>query len=436
MNQVFVKSLANLTKMQTKAIELDKTLEKGSKTTKDKLNKSLDQFNRSAKTTLDTFKKIFSVIKSISFASMGVGALLGARGVIAQKQVAEAKTLGVTSQQRGALEFAGRASGFGGDFFKDILSSIRNSIVTEEGASSLAGLGIGINQARNMKPLELLETVLEKAKASNMPMQVLSGFISEITGLDWNTFQALDLGKFKKDFEEGMSYSNNSADSLKSIGEGLNRVMTSFTAFIDKTLEPLAPLMDKIFTNFAKGIQAIGNSPEFNKMLKGFGEWIGGISQNFDKSFTEALKEIPAMLGTMKEVFFGLISGLSQLISYIPFIGDETTNKLRRISDDFAKKAELSSIENEKRALMQDMPKLQNRQDIEKYAFDYIDKIGAKIYKSDTLSKEEKEAQMDKLATEIQNKVRLEININNGDESKQLIKNINLTPTLSQSLQR
>lgn len=426
MQEIFVKSLGNLTKMVAQSKELNKQMDRAEKTAQIKLEKSFERLKKLIEGIKKIFSSIFNIFKNITLGAMGTLAGFGLRGVVAQKQVAESRVLGVSSQERGALQFAGRASGFGEDFFKDILGSIKNAIVTEEGAGALSSLGIDINKARSMPSIELLNQVLERAKSSQVPVQVLSGFINQLTGLDWNTFKALDLSKFKTDFQEGMELSSNSADKLKGIGESLNKLTTGFSNLMDKTLAQFAPMIESIFGNISNGLKKIGESKVFNDMLKDIGDWAMSVSKGFDKSFENTLKEIPSIFDSLKITFYDLISGLSYLISYIPFIGDEATQKLRGISASFDKKSDLATIESEKKKALGAMPTISNKEDLASANRAYWDRIMPTITKSESLSKEEKDKAIEKAQSDFLKTLEIKIDVNNGGDVQRLTKSINL----------
>lgn len=426
MQEIFVKSLGNLTKMVAQTREMDKNLNKVGKTASLKLEKSFERIRKTIEGIKKVFSSLFGLFKTLSLGAIGTLAGFGFRGVQAQKQVAESRVLGVTSKERGALQYAGRASGFGEDFFKDILSNIKNAIVTEEGAGALSSLGIDINKARNMPSLELLENVLNRAKESKVPVQVLSGFVSQLTGLDWNTFKAVDLGKYKSDLQEGLTLSSNSADKLKGIGESINKLSTSLGTLIDKTLASFSPMIETIFNNLGDGIRRIGNSKVFTNMLKDIGDWALSISKGFDKSLENTIKELPSIFNSLKVTFFDLISGLSYLISYIPFIGDKATQKLRDISSSFEKKSQLATIEGEKQKALASLPKITSREEFESARSQYIDRIAPTIQKSTALSQSEKDKEALKAGQDFAKKVELQIMINNGGDVQRLTKSINL----------
>lgn len=432
MRAIFTKSLSEVTDILNKTQGVNKALEKGSKIATNGMQKSFEKMRVVMDRILKSIKSVFNVMKNMALTSMISLGGLGFRGIQAQKQTAESRVLGITNQQRGALQFAGRASGFGEDFFKDILGSIKNSLVTEEGAGAFGALGMNVNEARGLSSMELLNKVLENAKKSKLPMQVLSKFITEITGLDWNTFQALDLGKFKKDFREGLSLSSNSADQLKGMGESLNRVITSFGTFIDKMLVPLTPLVENIFDNISESFKKLGESEVFNNALKDIANWVADVTKDLDKTFEQTIKDLPTIFANMKIVFFDVISGLSWLLSYLPGIGDKATKRLEDISASFKGKSERAEIELERdKALegLRDYFKGKNvsREALEKGKEVFLSEIKDKLAKTENFDLAESRRIMKESADLYDKKLTLEINVNGSDgEIQRLAKTINM----------
>lgn len=431
MRAIFTKSLSEVTDILNKTQGVNKALEKGSKIATNGMQKSFEKMRVVMDRILKSIKSVFNVMKNMVLTSMISLGGLGFRGIQAQKQTAESRVLGITNQQRGALQFAGRASGFGEDFFKDILGSIKNSLVTEEGAGAFGALGMNVNEARGLSSMELLNKVLENAKKSKLPMQVLSKFITEITGLDWNTFQALDLGKFKKDFKEGLSLSSNSADQLKGMGESLNRVITSFGTFIDKMLVPLTPLVESIFNNISESFKKLGESDVFNNALKDIGEWVMSITKDLDKTFESTIKDLPKIFANMKIVFFDLISGLSWILSYLP-LGGKSKKRLEDMSASFKGKSERAEIELERdKALegLRDYFKGKNvsREALEKGKEVFLSEIKDKLAKTENFDLAESRRIMKESADLYDKKLTLEINVNGSDgEAQRLVKTINM----------
>lgn len=318
------------------------------------LNKPMSNFEKTTKSVqrstqilTKSFEKLFSVVKNIGFASLGTslltGGALGIRGAQAQKSSVEARTLGVTTQERGALEYAGKQTMADSGFFKDILKNIREASVSEGGFDAFALLGLDALQIRKMPALDALNLVLESAKNFKGDPTILSNALNEIAGVDYQTFKALDVEKFKKFFQEGLTYTDNSAEKLKGVGEAVNRVTQNLQLMMDKVLSSMAPAFEKVLNNITKGLNAIAQNPTFKKMLDDISNWLLNMTKGFDDKVMDLIQSIPQVLRDMQIVFLNILSGLAEASTWI--LTGEADTKARKFAEATQKKADLLEAE-------------------------------------------------------------------------------------------
>lgn len=359
--KIFEQELKELDKIAKKLISVQDTLENGLNKPMSKFDKATKAVVRSSLTLQKTFSKIYSIVKNIGFASLGAGLLsggvLGVRGAYAQKSSVEAKTLGLDAQQKGALEYAGKQTMADSSFFKNILKSIRDASVNQESFDSFAMLGLDPLKMRKAPALEVLNEVLSSAKNFKGDMSLLGKALNELTGIDYNSFQAIDLKKFAQFYKEGLSYSDKSIDKLKSVGEAVNRVSANLQLMVDKVLASLSPAFSNVLNNISKGANAIAQNPAFKNMLNDFSKFLESASNGFDDKVMELIKSIPNTLRDMQIVFYNILSALANASTWI-LTGDADT-RARNFAEATQKKADLLEIAKYKQEALQS----QNKED-------------------------------------------------------------------------
>lgn len=290
--ELFEKSLQNLDKIYATLKASNKELNKMSKTAVPNLNKSFFNFEKTAQSTLKTFRQIWSVARQIGFQTMVAGGILGAKGIQAQKQSAEARILGLTTKERDALTLAGKRSDLGGDFFKNILSNIRDSISTMEGAGALTGgLGIDIREARKMNQIDLLVKVLARLKTSNLAQENIVQIAQELTGLTLSELKAIDLKQFKNDLKDSLKYTAGNTDQIKTIGVNFNKLLASIEKFTNLLVGAFVPDINKAIESITSWVQKLNDTLDFK-----------GIRQSVKEAGSATWDAISETFRTFKDV--------------------------------------------------------------------------------------------------------------------------------------
>lgn len=312
-NQVFSKQLEAIDQIIKKVSSLPKNIGNIGKTTQkalqpmNKFNRAMTLASKASDALRKNLAKVYSIAKMITFAGMGLLATAGARGIQAQKQTAEAKTLGVTNQQREALEYAGKQTGRGEGYFKDILSSIRNAMYDEESYDAFGALGLDPMKLRKLPALEVLQKVLEAGKNSKIGFEPLQKAMGELTGMNIADLQALDLNKFKSFLNEGLSIYDNSANKISKIGEGLTRLTANLGSFMDKVLAKLSPAITALFNGFSRGLSKLMKNKSFNAMLNRLGSAMEKLGKNIDRAMIDFFNSLPKMFKNIQLWIYGLM---------------------------------------------------------------------------------------------------------------------------------
>lgn len=302
-----------------------------------KLNPPIKKFEKTLKSALtplramaSIFDKIYSIVKGLGLGSLfGLGGI-GVRGIMALKASAESKRLGVQVQEKGALEYAGSQAGLGKDFFKGVLENIRQTSLTAEGLDLFGGIGLDALQISKMPALEALQATIQALQSTSLKTdaQTFERLLQGITGMGTYQFKAIDFSKFKSDFEEGLKYTDNSAEKIKTIGEGVNRLTANFQLLSDKILASLSPVISKVFTNIGVGLNAIATNKSFQELMEKIGNWATNISSKFDETLLKVVQDIPQLL---RDFQIALLSITSTLINIAEtFVFGKADDQLKR----------------------------------------------------------------------------------------------------------
>lgn len=302
-----------------------------------KLNPPIKKFEKTLKSALtplramaSIFDKIYSIVKGLGLGSLfGLGGI-GVRGIMALKASAESKRLGVQVQEKGALEYAGSQAGLGKDFFKGVLENIRQTALTPEGLDLFGGIGLDALQISKMPALEALQATIQALQSTSLKTdaQTFESLLQGITGMGTYQFKAIDFSKFKSDFEEGLKYTDNSAEKIKTIGEGVNRLTANFQLLSDKILASLSPVISKVFTNIGVGLNAIATNKSFQELMEKIGNWATNISSKFDETLLKVVQDIPQIL---RDFQIALLSITSTLINIAEtFVFGKADDQLKR----------------------------------------------------------------------------------------------------------
>lgn len=349
--EIFKKDLESLQKLVDNAKILQKQIKGINKPMKDFEKTSQKVVNFAEKTT-KAFDKLYGIIKRIGLTGLLSGGGLALRGAMAQKSSVEAKTLGITSQQKGALEYAGKQTMANEGFFKSILSSIKEATQSQSAYDVFGLIGLDKNVVKSKNSLEQLNMVLNAISSSSKQLESvdkLKEVLGELTGLSVSEFKALDLDKFQKTYKEGLGYFDNSNEKLKVIGESFNRVTANIQLLADKVMSALAPAFSRVLDNITKGLNAVAQNPAFQKMMDSLSKWLESLSKGFDEKITSAINSIPEILRDMQVVFLRLLSALAEASTWL--LTGESDTRARKFAESATKKADLLELERYKESL-------------------------------------------------------------------------------------
>lgn len=312
---IFKAQLGNLDKLLKKM----KTQEKEQK----KLNTQMGKFNtqiniakKSADKLLDTFKGIFSVVKSIGFSSLMIGGAMGVKGVLAQKEYAKATTLDLTTQQLKALKYAGGQSQTANrDFLVDLASTLKESLYTTDKAQNWASLGYDTEMLKQLGTIDLLKTfistVSERGLGDVGQNKNLQDILEGLSNISLGDLKNINPEEIWKNYERGMELTDNSGEKLKEVGKGVNTLITTFETFTDKIQASLAPAFKELLDSVSNGLAKLYNSKEFGAWLEKLSSLMSGFSANAVDYISNLTKSIPDLLRDMKILFLQIMSGLA-----------------------------------------------------------------------------------------------------------------------------
>ena len=238
---------------------------------------------------------------------------------MAQKSSVEAKTLGITSQEKGALEYAGKQTMANEGFFKSILSSIKEATQSQSAYDVFGLIGLDKNVVKSKNSLEQLNMVLNAISSSSKQLESvdkLKEVLGELTGLSVSEFKALDLDKFQKTYKEGLGYFDNSNEKLKVIGESFNRVTANIQLLADKVMSALAPAFSRVLDNVTKGLNAVAQNPAFQKMMDSLSKWLESLSKGFEDKIESIINLLPDIIRATQIPFYRIKASLSDLSTW------------------------------------------------------------------------------------------------------------------------
>lgn len=246
-NEIFSKSLQNLDKIlkDLKSINVEvKRLD----TPLAKTEKTFSKFEKTTERLSKNFQKLVRGAKTLSLLSIGASVFSGFKGLTQNQINAQSRALGVTSRERNALQFAGKQSGFGDDFFTGMLKNLREVITTQEGAGALTGgLGIDIYKAREMNQVELLKQVISGIQNSSLAQENLSPITQQLLGLSLNELKAIDFKAFVDDLNKAKDYTTESTPAMREMGKSFAKLQATLERILNSFLNDIAPYVQKIF---------------------------------------------------------------------------------------------------------------------------------------------------------------------------------------------
>lgn len=334
---IFKKQLNNLSKL----LEGMKTQQKQ----QNQLNNQMDKFNKSilraqasANKLLETFRSVFSVVKSIGFSSLMIGGAMGVKGVLAQKEYAKAQTLDLTTHQLKALKYAGGQSQTANrDFLVDLASTLKNSLYTTDKAQNWASLGYDTEMLKQLDTIDLLKTfistVSERGLGDSGQNKNLQDILEGLSNISLGDLKNINPEEIWKNYERGLQLTDNSGEKIKEIGKGVNTLITTFETFTDKIQASLAPAFKELLDSVSNGLAKLYNSKEFGAWLDKLSEVMSGMSANAVDYISNLTKSIPDLLRDMKIIFLQIMSGLATTAQVLTVGLNDNVNRFSKSID-------------------------------------------------------------------------------------------------------
>lgn len=334
---IFKKQLSNLSKL----LDGMKTQQKQ----QNQLNNQMDKFNKSILTAqasanklLETFRSVFSVVKSIGFSSMMLGGAMGVKGVLAQKEYAKAQTLDLSTHQLKALKYAGGQSQTANrDFLVDLASTLKNSLYTTDKAQNWASLGYDTEMLKQLDTIDLLKTfistVSERGLGDSGQNKNLQDILEGLSNISLGDLKNINPEEIWKNYEKGLEITDNSGEKLKEVGKGVNTLITTFETFTDKIQASLAPAFKDLLDSVSNGLAKLYNSKEFGAWLNRLSEVMSGMSANAVDYIANLTKSIPDLLRDMKIIFLQIMSGLATTAQVFTIGLNDNVNRFAKSVD-------------------------------------------------------------------------------------------------------
>lgn len=312
---IFKKQLNNLSKLLS-GMKNQQKQQNQLNNQMDKFNKSILRAKSSADKLLETFRGVFSVVKSIGFSSLMIGGAMGVKGVLAQKEYAKAQTLDLTTHQLKALKYAGGQSQTANrDFLVDLASTLKSSLYTTDKAQNWASLGYDTEMLKQLSTIDLLKTfistVSERGLGDSGQNKNLQDILEGLSNITLGDLKNINPEEIWKNYEKGLEITDNSGDKLKEVGKGVNTLITTFETFIDKIQASLAPAFKDLLDSISSGLAKLYNSNEFNAWLEKLSEVMSSMSASAVDYISNLTKSIPDLLRDMKILFLQIMSGLA-----------------------------------------------------------------------------------------------------------------------------
>ena len=397
-----------------------------------KLNLQMDKFNqgvikakKSADRLLDTFRQVFSVVKSIGFASLMTGGVMGVKGVLAQKDYAKAQTLDLSTHELKALKYAGGQSQTANrDFLVDLASSLKASLYTNDKAQNWASLGYDVEMLRQLDTIDLLKTFMSSVSerglgdaGQNKNLQDILEGLSDISLGDLKNIKPEEIWA---NYEKGLKLTDSSGDKLMSIGRSVNTIITTFDTFITKIQASLAPAFSDLLDSISGGLAKLYNSNDFKEFLEKISKIMKGLSSNATDYISNLTKSIPDLLRDMKIIFLQIMSGLGSVAQVFTLGMNDSVNRMVKSVDKQLLQAEDAKYKD----LHKRMNETKNVRDylsIQKELMDFTEN-------GDTLSNTNKKRLYEDIIrrNEEFNKQLSSKNQGNGENTQQLLQPINI----------
>lgn len=304
----------------------------------DKFNQGINQAKKSADRLLDTFRQVFSVIKSIGFASLMTGGVMGVKGVLAQKEYAKAKTLDLSTHQLKALKYAGGQSQTANrDFLVDLASSLKASLYTNDKAQNWASLGYDVEMLRQLDTIDLLKTfmssVSERGLGDAGQNKNLQDILEGLSDISLGDLKNINPEEIWANYEKGLKLTDSSGDKLISVGKSVNTLITTFDTFVTKIQASLAPAFSDLLDSISNGLAKLYNSKEFKEFLQKVSKVMKNLSGSASDYISKLTKSIPDLFRDMKIVFLQIISALGSVAQVFTIGMNDSVNRMVKKAD-------------------------------------------------------------------------------------------------------
>lgn len=304
----------------------------------DKFNQGINQAKKSADRLLDTFRQVFSVVKSIGFASLMTGGVMGVKGVLAQKEYAKAQTLDLSTHQLKALKYAGGQSQTANrDFLVDLASSLKASLYTNDKAQNWASLGYDVEMLRQLDTIDLLKTfmssVSERGLGDAGQNKNLQDILEGLSDISLGDLKNINPEEIWANYEKGLKLTDSSGDKLMSVGKSVNTLITTFDTFVTKIQASLAPAFSDLLDSISNGLAKLYNSKEFKEFLQKVSKVMKNLSESASDYISKLTKSIPDLFRDMKIVFLQIISALGSVAQVFTIGMNDSVNRMVKKAD-------------------------------------------------------------------------------------------------------
>ena len=287
---------------------------------------------------------IYEKTKMIVFAGVAAIAGMGFMASNQNKKNQRAKDVGLSGSHLWGLQQAGKTYAGDEERYVNAYSSIKSQAMDTAGsAATFAKLGLKSTDFKDMSdPNQMFKVFNEIAQ------NLLADKNNEV---GWQAFQELTNYTPQEFYREGAhSYyiqqqkqaQNSGLDALGGAGKSFDRALAQLQMTLMTIVSKLSPFIIQISDAFDEGLRNLLSNPEFNKMLKNFGEAMTKFGKNLSTHIINFFKNLPGYIKTTKEIF-------DTIIDAIMFAGKVFGNKYAK--EYYAKKEEKEKLEEKEKIL-------------------------------------------------------------------------------------
>ena len=287
---------------------------------------------------------IYEKTKMIVFAGVAAIAGMGFMASNQNKKNQRAKDVGLSGSHLWGLQQAGKTYAGDEERYVNAYSSIKSQAMDTAGsAATFAKLGLKSTDFKDMSdPNQMFKVFNEIAQ------NLLADKNNEV---GWQAFQELTNYTPQEFYREGAhSYyiqqqtqaQNSGLDALGGAGKSFDKALAQLQMTLTTIVSKLSPFIIQISNAFDEGLRNLLSNPEFNKMLKNFGESMTKFGKNLSTHIINFFKNLPGYIKTTKEIF-------DTIIDAIMFAGKVFGNKYAK--EYYAKKEEKEKLEEKEKIL-------------------------------------------------------------------------------------